>query len=101
MGQFLPARGCEFLLVSLGEGFGVGFRWVAGGGFPVENEGKGEGGGGGGGRERGGVGTCKGAGKPMCMRLSKLPFSKPPFSFSDWTHLLALGCLQTGCHRRV
>ena len=31
--------------MSLGEGFGVGFRRVVGGGFPVENEGKGEGGG--------------------------------------------------------
>ena len=28
-----------------GRGFGVGFRRVVGGGFPVENEGKGEGGG--------------------------------------------------------
>ena len=32
-------------LVSPGEGFGVGFRGVVGGGFPVENEGKGERGG--------------------------------------------------------
>ena len=31
--------------MSLGEGFRVGFRWVVGGGFPVENQGKGEGGG--------------------------------------------------------
>ena len=30
------------------EGFVVGFRWVVGGGFPVENKGKGEGGGEGG-----------------------------------------------------
>ena len=35
--------------MSLGEGFGVGFRCVVGGGFPVDNEGKGEGGGDGGG----------------------------------------------------
>ena len=34
--------------MSLGEGFGVAFRQVAGGGFPSENEGKGEGGGEGG-----------------------------------------------------
>ena len=26
--------------MSLGEGFGVRFKWVPGGGFPVENEGK-------------------------------------------------------------
>ena len=45
------AKGCEFLLMSLGEGFGV--RWVVGGGFSAaENKGKkgtgcGEGGGGG------------------------------------------------------
>ena len=31
--------------MSLGEGFGVGFRRVVGGGFPWDNEGKGEGGG--------------------------------------------------------
>ena len=37
------AKGCEFLLLSLKEGFGVGFRGVVGGGFPVEDEGKGEG----------------------------------------------------------
>ena len=43
------AQGCEFLLVFLGERFGVAFRWVAEGGFPVEAEGKGEGGGEGGG----------------------------------------------------
>ena len=31
------AKGCEFLLVSLGEGFEVGFRWAAGGcGFSCE-----------------------------------------------------------------
>ena len=34
----------------LREGFGVGFRGVVGGGFPVENKGKGEG-------VRGGVGV--------------------------------------------
>ena len=43
-----------------GEGiWGVGFRWVVGGGSPVKNEGKVEGGGG------GGVGTGKGTGKSM------------------------------------
>ena len=51
-GSFLPevvfAKGCEFLLVSLGEGFGVGFRGVVGDCFLVENEGKGEWGGEGG-----------------------------------------------------
>ena len=35
--------GCEFLLVSLGEGLGSGARWVVGGGFALENKGKGEG----------------------------------------------------------
>ena len=35
--------------MSQGEGFEVGFRWVVGVGFPVENKGKGEGGGEGGG----------------------------------------------------
>ena len=50
------AKGCEFLLVFLGEGFGVRFRWVVGGGFPVENKerakGGGEGGAWGGDRQR-------------------------------------------------
>ena len=31
--------------MSLGEGFGVGFSGLVGGGFPLENEGQGEGGG--------------------------------------------------------
>ena len=35
--------------MSLGEGFGVGFRGVVGGGLPVRNKGKGRGGGKGGG----------------------------------------------------
>ena len=43
------------------EGFGVGFRCVAGGRFPVENKGKGKGWGGWG----VGVGTGKGTGKSM------------------------------------
>ena len=46
--------------MSLGEGFGVGFRLAVGGGFPVENQGKGEGGGERGGG--GGVGTGEGTG---------------------------------------
>ena len=49
-------KGCEFLLVSLEERFRVGFKWVVGGGIPVENEGKGEGRGEGGGW---GVGLAK------------------------------------------
>ena len=55
--------------MSLGKGFGVGFRWGVGGGLLVGNER----------RQRGvrilgaGVGTGKGTGKPMRMRLSKLP----------------------------
>ena len=44
--------------MSLGEGFGVGFRWVVGGGFPVENRGKGE-------RVGGGAGTGKDTGKSL------------------------------------
>ena len=38
--------------MSLGEGFGVGFRSVVGDGFPMENNGKGGGEGGGWGRDR-------------------------------------------------
>ena len=53
--------------MSLREGFGVGFRWVGGGGFPLVNVGKGEG---------GGEGTSKGTGKSMRTRLSKLLFRK-------------------------
>ena len=59
---------------------------MAGGGFPVRNEGKGEGGGEGG----GGVGTSKATGKSMRTRLSKLPFSKLPLSFSPDQVLAAL-----------
>ena len=68
-GSFFPgvvfAKGCEFLLVSRGEGSGVRFRWV-GGGFLVKNEGKK---GKGVGRVGGVVGTGKGTGKSMRMRL--------------------------------
>ena len=35
--------------LTLGKGFGVGFRWALGGALPVGNEGEGEGGGEGGG----------------------------------------------------
>ena len=42
-------------------------------GFPLEHKGKGE---------LGGVGTGEGTGKSMRTRLSKLPFSDLPFSFS-------------------
>ena len=51
-----------------------------GGGFPVKNmrvKGKGVR------RVGGGVGTCKGTGKSMRTRLSKLPFSKLPCSLSQ------------------
>ena len=71
---------CELLtLVPLREGFGIGFRWVVGMVFflwKMREKGKrgGEGGG------RGGDG--KGSGKSMRTRLSKLPFSELPFSFS-------------------
>ena len=64
--------------MSLGEGFGVGFSWVAGGGFPMENEGKGEGGG-----EGAGWGRDRQRNRQVAAQaLSKLPFSNLPFSFS-------------------
>ena len=62
--------------MSLGQGFGVGFRWGGGGEFALKNKVK---------RERGwglvgrGVGIRKGTGKSMWTHLSKLPFSKLPF----------------------
>ena len=64
MGRAVFAKGCEFLLVSLGEGFG---RSGVVGRFPVENEGKGEGGG-----EGGGVGSGQ-AKEPasQCERISQ------------------------------
>ena len=37
MPEVVFTKGRKFLLVSLGEGFGVTFRGVVGGGFPVEN----------------------------------------------------------------
>ena len=47
-GQEEPGRRNLRRLRSSREGFGVGFRWVVEGGFPVESEGKGGGGGEGG-----------------------------------------------------
>ena len=64
-GYFLPgvvfAKVCEFLLVSLGKGFGVRFRWVVGVVFLCVMRKKG----GGVRRVGGGVGTSKGTGKSM------------------------------------
>ena len=59
-------------------GMGSGSGGWLGGGFPVKNKGKGKGVG----RVGGQVGTGKGTGKSMRKRLSKLPFSNLPFSFS-------------------
>ena len=55
-----------------------GFLWVVGSSFlwKMTEKGKGVG------RAGGGVGTDKGTGKSMRTRLSKLPFSKLPLSFS-------------------
>ena len=76
------AKGCEFLFLSLGEGFGVGFKGGGGGwvGFPVENEGKGEGGG-----EGGGVGWGQ-AKEPasQCARICQnYPLAKYPLVSSE------------------
>ena len=60
--------------MSLGEGFGVGFRGVVGGGFPVENKGKGKGVG----RVGGGVGTGKGTGKSMRKLCRNYPLANYP-----------------------
>ena len=60
--------------MSLEEGFGVWFRGVVGGGFPVENKGKGEGSGEGG----GGVGTGKGTGKSMRKLCRNYPLAIYP-----------------------
>ena len=64
--------------VFLGQGFGGRVQVGGGGSFPVKMRKKGKG------VERvgGGGGTGKGTGKRMRTRLSKLPFSKLPFSFS-------------------
>ena len=85
--------------MSLGEGFGVGFRWVVGGCFPVKSE-------------RRGVGVGEGAGKGTGNRinaqaLSKLPFSNLPFSlviFFSLTEAPLLGRTRRGSYspkRRV
>ena len=74
-GSFLlygEAKGCELLLVSLGEGFRVGFRGVIGGSFPVENEGKGKGGG------EGGVETGKGTARSMRKLCRNYPLANYP-----------------------
>ena len=84
---------------SWGGSFGVGFRW---GGFPVEHKGKGEGG-----REGGGWGRDRQRNRQVnAQALSKLPFSKRPFSFSPvWGNYmgrsfylrLGLSCLRLVC----
>ena len=67
-------KGAEFLLVSLARGLGSG----SGGWLPLGSQGKkGKGLG-----RAGGVGTYKGTGKSMRMRLSKRLFSRLLFSFS-------------------
>ena len=61
--------------MSLGEGFGVRFRWVVGGGFPVESEGKGE-------RGVGGVGVgwrqAKEAASQCSRVCQKFPLASSP-----------------------
>ena len=57
----------------LGGGFGVGFRWVVGGGNPVENKGKEEEG-----RVGGGVGTGTGTGKSMRKLCRNYPLANYP-----------------------
>ena len=64
------AKRCEFLVVSLKEGFGVGFRWVGGVVFLWKRREKRKGLG----TVGGGVGTRRGAGKSLRTRLSKLLF---------------------------
>ena len=59
-------------MVSLGEGFGVGFKGVAGGGFPVGKRGK----------TGRGWGGRRGTGKSIRTRLSKLSFRNLPFNIS-------------------
>ena len=60
--------------MSLGEGFGVGFRGVVEGDFPVEN-GKGAG------RVAGGVGTSKGTGKSMRKLCRNYPLANYPLVY--------------------
>ena len=65
--------------MSLGEGFGGGFRGIGGGVVSLwEVRGKGQGVG----RVGGWGGAGKGTGKSMHTCLSKLPFSNLPLSFS-------------------
>ena len=65
----------------LGEGFGVRFRWVVGGGllWKMREMGKGVG------RVGGGLRAGEGTGKSMRTLFSKLPFSNLPFGFSPTT----------------
>ena len=60
--------------MSLGEGFGVGFKGVVGGGFPVKNKGKGKGVG----RMGGGEGTGEGTGKSMHKLCRNYPLANYP-----------------------
>ena len=65
--------------MSVGGGFGVGGSWGGWGWvllWKIREKGKGLG------TVGGGVGTGKGTGKSMRPRLSKLPSSNLPFSFS-------------------
>ena len=76
----------------LGEGFGVRFRWVVGGGFPVKNKGKGVGVGVG-----VGVATGKGTGKSMrklCRNYPSANFS-PPDREAGGSHVYVL-CAEPG-----
>ena len=67
----------KFLLVSLGEGFGVGFRWVVGDGFPVE--------GGGWGGWGVGWGQTKEPASQCARVCQNYPSTNYPFSFSPIT----------------
>ena len=87
-------RGCEFLLASLGEGFGVGFRWVLGCGFPMEKKGKG-------GRGWGGLGVGWGQTKELANRCARVCQNYPlaiyslafPRRLSFWVRRPPGGCL--------
>ena len=57
-----------FLLVSLGERFGIGFRWVGGVSFRKKREGGG----------KGGVKTGKGTGKSMRKLYRNYPLANYP-----------------------
>ena len=78
--------------MSLGEGFGVGFRGWWGAVFPVENKGKGEGGG-----KGGGWGGDRQRNRQVnAQALSKLPFSDLPFSFFPIIEQSLLSILRFG-----